>query len=245
MPATDTKIAPASMNSGGLDKGDSAPVSSSTIHPLTVFDAAKQAGVDSPRLHPDADRDTLGILFDVGLVGWALAGIDGFCGCGCGGLTPLSPRTDRSIGWIKGRPIKRIPKHHGRTAVYRWAVPIKGGCIEWDGAKDARGYGFIKRSEVQHRAHRFTYELVNGPIQNDRVIDHLCRNTSCVNPQHLEAVTVAENTRRGDSAGVTPHQARIVRECVGALRQSDFAALLGVTQTTIHRIQSGETWGKK
>jgi len=46
-------------------------------------------------------------------------------------------------------------------------------------------------------AHRFAYELVHGPIPTGLTIDHLCRNTLCVNHQHLEAVTIGENVRRG------------------------------------------------
>jgi hypothetical protein len=46
------------------------------------------------------------------------------------------------------------------------------------------------------KAHRVTYALVKGPIPAGLQLDHLCRNTSCVNPNHLEAVTTRENTMR-------------------------------------------------
>ena len=67
------------------------------------------------------------------------------------------------------------------------------GC--WDfGCVNYKGYGvFDGRS-----AHRATYEWFVGPIPDGLHIDHLCFNKSCVNPAHLEPVTVAENTRRGN-----------------------------------------------
>ncbi|MEU5322933.1 HNH endonuclease signature motif containing protein [Streptomyces sp. NPDC021056] len=46
-------------------------------------------------------------------------------------------------------------------------------------------------------AHRYAWELLREPIPAGLVIDHLCRNRRCVNPGHLEVVTLAENTRRG------------------------------------------------
>jgi len=47
------------------------------------------------------------------------------------------------------------------------------------------------------RAHRVSYEHHVGPIPVGLIIDHTCRQPFCVNPQHLDPVTHAENTRRG------------------------------------------------
>lgn len=73
-----------------------------------------------------------------------------------------------------------------------------GGCWEWTGAKNALGYGRV-RSETGDGvyAHRAMFELVVGPIPAGLNLDHLCRNTRCVNPDHLEPVSQRENVLRG------------------------------------------------
>jgi hypothetical protein len=73
----------------------------------------------------------------------------------------------------------------------------------WLAGKTPQGYGCFspagRRGMVG--AHRVSYELAYGSIPDGMEIDHLCRNPSCVAPLHLEAVTHAENARRG-KAGV-------------------------------------------
>lgn len=71
------------------------------------------------------------------------------------------------------------------------------GCHNWVASKDRDGYGWFWNGVKNTRTHRFSYELYKGQIPKGLVIDHLCKNTSCVNPDHLEVVTSGENTRRG------------------------------------------------
>lgn len=71
----------------------------------------------------------------------------------------------------------------------------------WTGAKDSNGYGCMTVDRCRARAHRVSYEAFVGPIPQGYQIDHLCRVTSCVRPDHLEAVTPGVNVRRGNSPG--------------------------------------------
>ena len=77
-----------------------------------------------------------------------------------------------------------------------------GGCWDWLGSKTAGrtpGYGLFTCQGKRYRAYRIAYEIFGGYIPSKYVIDHLCRNTSCVNPEHLESVTNRENMMRGQS----------------------------------------------
>jgi hypothetical protein len=71
-------------------------------------------------------------------------------------------------------------------------------CWIWNGAVDRAGYGKFGIRKQTFRAHKWRWEHEHGPVPDGLVLDHLCRVTSCVNPNHLEPVTPLENTMRGD-----------------------------------------------
>lgn len=75
-----------------------------------------------------------------------------------------------------------------------------GDCWTWT-LTTRVGYGAFSLKHRYYSVHRLTFEEFIGPIPDGYVIDHLCRNTRCCNPFHLEAVTSGENVLRG--TGIT------------------------------------------
>jgi hypothetical protein len=73
------------------------------------------------------------------------------------------------------------------------------GCWLWTGAVNGTGHGQIRIDGRIRPAHRVMYELESGHVPAHLDIDHLCRVTCCVNPQHLEPVSHKENCARGES----------------------------------------------
>lgn len=66
-------------------------------------------------------------------------------------------------------------------------------------ASTSWGYGnfWVSPEKLWGRAHRISWEMVNGEIPKGLDLDHLCRVRNCVNPAHLEPVTRRENLMRG------------------------------------------------
>lgn len=72
---------------------------------------------------------------------------------------------------------------------------IKSGeCEMWTGYCDDDGYGKFFFKKKNRRAHRVSYYFKHGDIPKGMVIDHICKNRSCVNVDHLRLVSQAENT---------------------------------------------------
>lgn len=116
-------------------------------------------------------------------------------------FAPMSDNVREGILWR----VQQLPS--------RFASKIKLtdiGCWEWTGGRSASpkapqclyGHYAVSTNPIRLvKAHRFSFEFFNGPYPEGTETDHLCRNTLCVNPEHLEAVTHQENCRRRLKSG--------------------------------------------
>ena len=77
-------------------------------------------------------------------------------------------------------------------------------CWLWLGRLNRNGYARFCWEGREPVGHRVTYEVYRKPIPRRLVLDHLCRCRACINPWHMEPVTVKINTQRGDAVLFSP-----------------------------------------
>lgn len=131
-------------------------------------------------------------------------------------------------------------------------------CWEWQALRQYQGYGQFKLSQPrrQVQAHRFAWELTNGPIPDGMMVCHECDNPPCCNPCHLflgfHVDNMADMAQKGHLKGtrnpkaiLTPHDIFSIRDTYsdGCVTQRDIAEVYGVNSSTINAILTGRNWG--
>lgn len=116
-------------------------------------------------------------------------------------------------------------------------------CIIWHKSL-RRGYGRIIIARKSLNAHKYFYEQKYGKVPQDKVLDHLCRNRACINTDHLEVVSQAENTRRGLSAKLNYSSVNMIRKLYQEkiFTQIQLAKQYMVGQDQISRIVNRRRW---
>jgi len=137
-------------------------------------------------------------------------------------------------------------------------VPVpEAGCWLWFGTDAGKGYGQFMAGGKVVKAHRFSWEIHNGPIPSGASVCHRCDTPQCVNPAHLFIGTNADNCRdravKGRAhrprGGLNP-MARLTSEQVALIRQDKrkrkvVANEYGVGPSCISKIRANQTWVTK
>lgn len=119
---------------------------------------------------------------------------------------------------------------------------FKGECWLWPYAINSHGYGQLQINKQRYEAHKWLYELLKGKPPHKSELDHICRNRACINPEHLQPVTHAENCRRGYNAKLNEDKVRAIKGLFGTKSQKEIAKLYGVSRATIGYIFQGKRW---
>jgi hypothetical protein len=169
------------------------------------------------------------------------------CECGCGKQTTIAKRDYNSRGVKAGQHYRFIKGHNNIPKGPEYLEEDRGfssPCWIWQHARAKAGYGLTRDEDKKTvTAHRVYYQRVVGPIPPKLQLDHLCRVRECVNPAHLEAVTNAENTRRGWMTRLNREKVeRIKLLAASGVRFVEISKIYDVSANHIGSIVHGEKW---
>lgn len=156
----------------------------------------------------------------------------------------LSADAARANDFVRFMQLVRIPDAHS-------------GCWQWIGNSGRKGYGHFTVRSKAVKAHRWIYECVVGSIGAGLVLRHKCDNPNCVNPNHLEPGTLAENMADMVSRGRNPDRqgekhplCKMTDEKVRELRRkwsigvtrSELSRQYGIAEGQVYKITKRINW---
>lgn len=166
-------------------------------------------------------------------------------------------------GTLELQPVKRVYKNTLITRFWKY-VDRRGtnDCWNWLADCSRSGYGGLWNSETNNNisAHRLSYELHHGKIDEGMLIMHSCDNKKCVNPKHLRQGTVKDNVQEAIERGLRPRcgipiasgennpkskitleQARFIKQNL-QISNANLARAFGVSVNCIRGVKIGRTW---
>lgn len=143
-----------------------------------------------------------------------------------------------------------------RDVITKNSLPDKQGCWTWLKGKTSEGYGVVTINQVSWLAHRLSYTLFKTPLDSGAtVVRHRCDNPSCVNPDHLEEGSVADNSRDAVVRnrichGSNCHSAKLTESDIPRIREMladhislcEIGRVFGVDSKVISLIRDGKGW---
>jgi hypothetical protein len=153
------------------------------------------------------------------------------CACGCGQPRPLYLRNHRHR--LSGYTVE--DRGYETPCWISEKPPGENGYV-------LHAWSFDGKTPSRTGAHRIAYVRAKGPIPPGQHIDHLCRVTNCINPDHLEAVTPGENVRRSIQTKLNPALVREIRARLATETGVALAREYGVSRGLISGIKRRKLW---
>lgn len=160
-------------------------------------------------------------------------------------MTKVSKVNHASRGLVRGGHVRFIHGHHSRKHAHGYTEENRGygtPCWIWNG-RESKGYARTWHDGKERSAHIVFYEKRYGLVPEGLQLDHLCEQTNCVRPDHLEAVTTTENTRRGNRAKLSTESVQAARILNSAgWTHERIGRLFNVSRATTGYALRGVTW---